>query len=77
MYLFGRIANPELLNLVEERRGGPFKLGFGLSGETELLVAWLRIEEGPVSLAAPEVGENDHTSDRRVCTPKRGECVSL
>jgi hypothetical protein len=30
-----------------------------------------------VSVAAPEVGENDHTSDRRICTPKRGERISL
>jgi hypothetical protein len=38
---------------------------------------WLGIEERPVSVAAPEVGENDDTSDRCVCTPKGGECVTL
>src|SRR6202008_3785543 len=37
----------------------------------------LGIEERPVSVAAPEVAENDDTSDRRVCTPKGREGVPL
>ena len=47
-----------------------------LSGELEY-PSWLGIEERPLSVAAPEVGENDETSDRRVCTPKGGERVPL
>ncbi len=37
----------------------------------------LRVAEGPVLRASPEVGEDDHTCDRRVGTPERGERVAL
>src|SRR5580658_1807520 len=36
---------------------------------------WLRVEERSFSPASPEVGEDDHTCDRRVRTPQRGEGV--
>ena len=35
----------------------------------------LRVQERSVSAASPEVGEDDHTCDRRVRAPQRGERV--
>src|ERR1019366_7757767 len=39
-------------------------------------LAWLSVEKRPVSAASPEVGKDDHTCDRRVRTPQRGERAS-
>src|SRR5580704_11795763 len=39
--------------------------------------AWLRVEEWAVSVALPEIGQDDHACDRRIGTPQRGEGVAL
>lgn len=51
--------------------------GSPLEDKSSILLTILGIQERPLSVASPEVGENDHTCNRRVRTPQRGECVSL
>jgi hypothetical protein len=37
----------------------------------------LRVDERAVTVASPEVGQDDHARDRRVGAPQRGEGVAL
>src|SRR6266702_5976338 len=46
-------------------------------GVSNLRSQRFRVEERPVSAASPKIGEDDHTCNRGVRTPKRGECVPL